>query len=322
MRSTSSPRAATSVATTMSSLPFFRRSIVRSRATCVISPLSAALARPRASSFSPSSVVAWRVRTKISIASKSSTSRMRVSASSLSKPRTSTKRWSTDSTVAVLALTLTSTGFGQVMLRRSCECDPATSRKTAPPAFPPASAEDVFDVLDEAHAQHLVGFVDDDGLELVELQGLAAQVVLNPARRADDGVHAAAQLLQLELHARAAVDGQHVEAFEMPRVRLHRLGDLNRELARRREHEQLRLRALQIEPAQQRQRERRGLAGARSAPGQARRGLRAAGVSPPVGSGWATRSRPRELRRARARSSLGRRTTEGGWVRSWGPRHP
>ena len=38
-----------------------------------------------------------------------------------------------------------------------------------------------------------------------------------------------------------AVDGQHVEALQMARVRLHRLGDLDRELARRRQHEQLRL---------------------------------------------------------------------------------
>ncbi len=48
----------------------------------------------------------------------------------------------------------------------------------------------------------------------------------------------------------------------MSRVRLHRLGDLDRELPRRREHEQLRLRALQVEPTQERQSERRGLAGA------------------------------------------------------------
>jgi hypothetical protein len=46
---------------------------------------SGALAKPRASSFSATSVVAVRVRTKISIASNSSASRIRVSASSLSK---------------------------------------------------------------------------------------------------------------------------------------------------------------------------------------------------------------------------------------------
>jgi hypothetical protein len=85
-------------------------------------------------------------------------------------------------------------------------------------------------------------------------------VILNAARRSDDGVHAAAQLLQLKVHAGAAVNGQHVEAFEVARVGLHRLGDLDRELARRRQHEQLRLRTRDVDAAEQRQRERRGLA--------------------------------------------------------------
>ncbi len=110
-------------------------------------------------------------------------------------------------------------------------------------------AEDALDVLDETHAQHLVGLVDDDGRELVELQRFAAQMILDTARRADDGVHAAAQLLELKVHARAAIDGQHVKAFEVARVGLHCLGDLNRKLARGREHQQLRLGALQVDAA-------------------------------------------------------------------------
>ena len=123
-------------------------------------------------------------------------------------------------------------------------------------------AQDALDVLDEAHPQHLVGLVDDDGLELVELQRLAAQVILDAARRSDHGVHAAAQLLQLKVHPGAAVDGQHVEPFEVAGVLLHGLRDLDRELARRREDEQLRLGALQVDAAEQRQRERGRLAGA------------------------------------------------------------
>jgi hypothetical protein len=113
--------------------------------------------------------------------------------------------------------------------------------------------QDVFDVVDEPHAQHLVGFVDDHGLELVELQCFATQVILDPPRRADDGVHTAAQLLQLEVHALAAIDGQHVKPLEVTCIGLHRFGHLNRKLARRSQHEQLGLRALQVEPAQQRQ---------------------------------------------------------------------
>src|SRR5699024_6259202 len=45
-------------------------------------------------------------------------------------------------------------------------------------------------------------------------------------------------------------------------VTLERLGDLDRELARRRQHERLRFRLRAVEPREDRQRERGGLAGA------------------------------------------------------------
>ncbi len=58
MRSTSSPRAATSVATRTSILPVARASTVRSRMFCGMSPLIAAAAKPRALSRSATSSVA------------------------------------------------------------------------------------------------------------------------------------------------------------------------------------------------------------------------------------------------------------------------
>ena len=81
MRSTSRPRAATSVATRMSSLPDFSWLTVRSRCTWSMSPLIAAAEYPRARSFSASSSVTFFVRTKTIMPSKFSTSRMRVRAS-------------------------------------------------------------------------------------------------------------------------------------------------------------------------------------------------------------------------------------------------
>jgi hypothetical protein len=87
-------------------------------------------------------------------------------------------------------------------------------------------------------------------------------VILNAARCADDRVHSAAQLPQLKIHALTAVNRQHVEVFHVARVCLHSLGHLNRELAGRCQHEQLRLRDRKIQTAEQRQREGRGLAGA------------------------------------------------------------
>ncbi len=83
MRSTSSPRAATSVATRMSIEPSLSWAMVRSRTACGMSPLMAAAAKPRARSFSATSSVACLVRTKTIMASPCSTSRRRVSASIL-----------------------------------------------------------------------------------------------------------------------------------------------------------------------------------------------------------------------------------------------
>ena len=51
--------------------------------------------------------------------------------------------------------------------------------------------QDPLDVLDEAHAQHLVGLVEHDGLDAREVERAAPQVVHDAARRADDDVHAA-----------------------------------------------------------------------------------------------------------------------------------
>ena len=82
------PRAATSVATAMSSWRFLRRSTVRSRSAWGMSPFSAAAANPRAWSFSASSAVIALVRAKMIMASKLSASRMRVNASILWVPAT------------------------------------------------------------------------------------------------------------------------------------------------------------------------------------------------------------------------------------------
>ena len=77
-------------------------------------------------------------------------------------------------------------------------------------------------------------------------------------------MHAAAQLLQLKIHARAAVDGQHVETLEIASVGLHGLGNLNRQLPRGREDERPgRTAGLADQPMENRKEKRRGLAAAR-----------------------------------------------------------
>ena len=69
--------------------------------------------------------------------------------------------------------------------------------------------------------------------------------------------------LQLDAVPLAAVDREHVHALEVGGVLLERLADLERQLAGRRQDQGLRLLLRQVEPGQDRQRERRGLARAR-----------------------------------------------------------
>ena len=122
--------------------------------------------------------------------------------------------------------------------------------------------EDRLDVLGEAHVEHLVGLVEHQEAQLGEVERALLEVVHDPARGADDDVHAAAQRAELDAVRLAAVDGQHVHALDVGGVLLERLADLERELAGRREHQRLRRLLRQVEAGQDRQRERRGLAGA------------------------------------------------------------
>ena len=78
----------------------------------------------------------------------------------------------------------------------------------------------------------------------------------------DHDVRAAAQRGQLHAVRRAAVDRQHVQPRQVRGVLLERLGDLQRQLAGRREHQRLGGLLVDVDLGQDRQRERRGLAGA------------------------------------------------------------
>ena len=66
--------------------------------------------------------------------------------------------------------------------------------------------EDLADVVDEAHVEHAVGLVQHQDLDLAQVDGLLLHVVEQPARGGDDDVDAAAQRIDLRLHADAAVD--------------------------------------------------------------------------------------------------------------------
>ena len=90
-------------------------------------------------------------------------------------------------------------------------------------------AEDLVQVVGEAHVEHLVGLVEDDRLHLVEAERAAIEVVHRPARRRHDHVHAACQAGQLRGDRLAAVDRDDAHA-EVPPVAMDGLGHLHREL--------------------------------------------------------------------------------------------
>ena len=95
---------------------------------------------------------------------------------------------------------------------------------------------DLADRHDEAHVEHLVGFVEDEDLDLREVGVTLAKVVEQAAGSGDDDVDAARQRLALRAMADAAEDGGDAEA-ELGAVGLEAFGDLRREFARRRQDE-------------------------------------------------------------------------------------
>ena len=119
--------------------------------------------------------------------------------------------------------------------------------------------EDAFDVLGEAHLQHLVGLVEHQVVEVRKVEGALLEVVDDPARRADDDLRATLETGHLRAVRGAAVDRQHVHG-QMRAVAAERLGDLQREFSRRRQHQRLGDAARRVDLRQNRDGERRRLA--------------------------------------------------------------
>jgi hypothetical protein len=120
-------------------------------------------------------------------------------------------------------------------------------------------------VVDEAHVEHAVGFVEDEYLDVGQVNRALLHVIEQPAGRRDDDVGAAAQLVLLRIDADAAEDRQRT-IRQVPAVDGDALLDLRRELARRRQDQNawvlVTRRARQLQALQDRQRETGGLAGA------------------------------------------------------------
>ena len=119
----------------------------------------------------------------------------------------------------------------------------------------------LLDVLQEALAQHLVGFVHDEHLDLGEVQATRVQDVEEATGGADDDGHAGPQRLELGPVRRTSVDGgdpDAVVAAELSEL----LSDLQGELAGRGEDEPPKPRPAVAQAIEEGQAERRGLPGA------------------------------------------------------------
>ena len=91
-------------------------------------------------------------------------------------------------------------------------------------------ADDAFDIGDEAHVEHAVGFVDDEQLGVRQQDAAAFDEVDEAAGGGDEHVDAAGERVLLIRHAFAADDEDVVE-LEVFAVEHEILGDLKRELA-------------------------------------------------------------------------------------------
>ena len=126
-------------------------------------------------------------------------------------------------------------------------------------------ADDRADVVDEAHVEHAVGFVEHEDLDAVEPHRAHLHEIEQPARGRHQHVDAADQIADLAVDRHAA-DGERDARTDMAAVGLEAVDDLRGQFARRAQHQHAAgalLKALLAvgEMMEDRQREGGGLAG-------------------------------------------------------------
>ena len=107
---------------------------------------------------------------------------------------------------------------------------------------------DPFDVFDEAHAQHFVGFVQHQGLQAVEFEGFPAQVIHHAPRRTDYDMDTAFQLAELCTVILSAINRHDMETGQVCRIALEGFRDLDCQFTGWSKHQNLWLALAQIQP--------------------------------------------------------------------------
>ena len=127
------------------------------------------------------------------------------------------------------------------------------------------SLGDAFHIIDEAHVQHAVRFVEDQHFQAREIDAAAFQVVDQTARRGDQNIHMAGQHTVLHRVRHAAQDADDLEAHVLA-VLGRGIAYLLRQFAGRGQHQHARAFAGQCgrrgQTVQRGQDERGGLAAA------------------------------------------------------------
>ena len=96
--------------------------------------------------------------------------------------------------------------------------------------------DDLPNVVNEAHIEHPIGFIEHQKLDIVKLQRIAVHQVEQASRRRHQHVDAAEECAHLALHGYAP-DHQRAGDLEMTPVGLKAVEDLAGQLARRAQHQ-------------------------------------------------------------------------------------
>ena len=125
-----------------------------------------------------------------------------------------------------------------------------------------ALAHDLRDVVGKAHVQHAVGLVQHQGVQRLEIQGLALQVIEDAPRGADHDVRAVGEAGDLRAHGGAAAQREHLDGILGARQAADLLRHLLGQLARGAQHQGLHRHAARVQVGQQGQGKGGGLAAA------------------------------------------------------------
>jgi len=94
-------------------------------------------------------------------------------------------------------------------------------------------SEDLADISDKAHVEHAVRFVEDNGLDLVEMDRAPAEMVDQASRRGDDDLGILTQVFDLLANAGTAINGHRSDMGHKCRQLFEFLDGLEDELAGR-----------------------------------------------------------------------------------------